>query len=170
MRNIEIKLNIDKFDEIVDALRNMKADYEGELKQVDTYYNFKEGRLKTREINNRNFELIFYKRPNVKKSEISRYFMVSVKKFLLPSIKIILRVLFGKKNVVEKDRDLWVYRNTRIHLDSVKNLGKFLELETVIKGTIEEAKREHAWIKETLNLYRYEECDGSYSDMLLGKA
>ena len=33
---------------------------------------------------------------------------------------------------MEKQRALWIYRNTRVHLDRVEGLGDFLELETVL--------------------------------------
>ena len=42
--------------------------------------------------------------------------------------------------VVEKKRLLYMYDNTRIHLDEVKGLGKFLELETLVLSGLKDAK------------------------------
>jgi predicted adenylyl cyclase CyaB len=77
---------------------------------------------------------------------------------------------FGKLVTVEKKRSLWMYKNTRIHIDNVKDLGRFLELETVVKnGDIKKAKKEYAEIMELLNLSRYKKERESYSDLLLKK-
>ena len=45
--------------------------------------------------------------------------------------------------MVEKTRRLFIWRHTRIHLDEVKGLGVFLELETVAKEIDLDAARRH---------------------------
>ena len=72
--------------------------------------------------------------------------------------------------VVNKKRDLWMTGHTRIHLDSVRKLGKFLELETVIDGISEQsAYKEQNKVITELGLNKYKKCGQSYSDMLLAK-
>lgn len=77
---------------------------------------------------------------------------------------------FGKLVTVEKRRSLWMYKNTRIHLDKVKHLGTFLELETVVKrDNIKKAKKEYTEMMKLLSLSRYKKERKSYSDLLLKK-
>lgn len=52
----------------------------------------------------------------------------------------------------------------------VKDLGNFLELETVVKGiSMAEAKSEHNTIIKLLNLSQYRKVCKSYSDLMLLK-
>ena len=64
MKNIELKIKVDTFKKIEKYLKILGAKYEGNLIQKDTYFNCTKGRLKIREINANNFELIFYERQN----------------------------------------------------------------------------------------------------------
>ena len=58
-----------------------------------------------------------------------------------------------------------MYNNTRIHLDTVADLGEFVELETVFQGQTEpEAAKEHQHVKTTLDLNAAEPIAVSYSD------
>lgn len=74
---------------------------------------------------------------------------------------------FGEKVVIKKERTLWIYKNTRIHLDKVKKLGKFLELETVVRNAdLNQAREEYNEVVRLLNLSNYKRHDKSYSDLL----
>ena len=65
---------------------------------------------------------------------------------------------------------MWIYKNTRIHLDDVNKLGKFLELETVIDGiNLINAKKEHEKVIKLLNIAQCKKIKKSYSDLLLNK-
>lgn len=167
MKNIELKLRLDGSGTIISTLKKLGARYQGKLRQTDTYYNCGNGRLKIRETNNHNFELIFYQRPDIIGSKTSCYLVFSIEKPQLKTIKSILSGALGEKVVIKKQRDLWIYKNTRIHLDKVNHLGNFLELETLVKKTKAEAEREHNEIINLLNLSRFKKCKKSYSDMLL---
>lgn len=62
------------------------------------------------------------------------------------------RVLVAEA-VVVKERTLWTWRHTRIHLDRVEGLGDFLELETVARDIdVEEARRESHDVQRRLGL------------------
>jgi len=170
MKNIELKIVLDDFSEVVRILKKSKARFMGSLLQIDTYFNCKNGRLKFREINNRNFEFIFYQRPDKKNSKMSNYQILKFRKNQAIDIKTILKNSLGEKIVVKKERRLWIYKNTRIHLDIVKKLGNFLELETVIqKNNIKNARNEHLEIINLLKISRFKKISVSYSDLLLAK-
>ena len=170
MKNIELKIILDNFLNIVQILKKSGAQFKGELLQVDTCYNCKNGRLKFREINNEQFEFIFYQRPNKTDSKISDYQILKFNKNQAGNIKNILKKSLGEKVVVKKERNLWIYKNTRIHLDVVKKLGHFLELETVIQGdNFKNARKEHAKIINLLKIGRLKKISTSYSDLLLAK-
>ncbi len=75
--------------------------------------------------------------------------------------------IYGEKNIVRKKRNLWIYKNTRIHLDDVYGLGGFLEIETVVKNIdIKQARKEHSEIISLLNLLEYKKIDKSYGDLI----
>lgn len=170
MKNIELKIFLDDFKDINSILKKVGAKYKGKIHQVDVYYWCKGGRLKLRKINNQNFELIFYKRPNFNHSRISDYRIFNIPKKQVKSIKSILDKVYGEKNIVKKERNLWIYRHTRIHFDNVVKLGKFLELETVMKKiNFKQAMKEYNKIVKMLNLSKYKIYNRSYSDLLLKK-
>ena len=59
VKNIEIKVKVPNHKLVFKLLKNNKAKKIGILNQVDTYFNCPNGRLKLREINSKNYELIF---------------------------------------------------------------------------------------------------------------
>lgn len=75
------------------------------------------------------------------------------------------------KVVVSKKRDLFIYKNTRIHLDKIGELGEFIELETIfVKNSKEdELKKEHSWVIDYLGLNDLEKIKESYSDLMFLK-
>ncbi|OGZ33552.1 MAG: hypothetical protein A2Y98_01295 [Candidatus Portnoybacteria bacterium RBG_19FT_COMBO_36_7] len=167
MKNIELKVKINSIRGIAGLLKKLHAKHRGVLKQIDTYYNDKEGRLKIREVNGKYFEKIFYKRPDKESSKISFYTVSKIKKPQLQKEKSFLKKALGEKVIVEKQRELWILKNTRVHLDRVKHLGNFLELETEVEKAGKNAEREHKEIIDQLNLSKYKPFAKSYSDMLM---
>ena len=145
MKNIELKILLKDSKEVESSIKQIGAKFQGDLRQIDTYFNYPKGRLKIREINNKEFVLISYSRPNKKGSKLSDYKIIKLTKENASQLKKLLLNNFGLKTIVKKLRSLWIYRHTRIHLDKVTNLGKFLELETAITSSISNynAKSEH---------------------------
>jgi predicted adenylyl cyclase CyaB len=167
MKNIELKISIDNFKDIIKVLKKIGARYNGTMRQVDTYYFYKNGRLKLRDINNKIFELIFYQRPDKKIGKISNYQILKIKPEKLNFIKFALDDTLGKISTIRKKRQLWIYRNTRIHLDTVHNLGKFVEFETVIRRiSFKEAKKEYNKLLKLLNVLNAKIHEESYNDLL----
>ena len=164
MKNLEskVKLDVDFFPE-----NNLSfAKKIGILKQKDTYYLLNTFKLKLREEGDFS-ELIFYYRRNLETSKNSRYIRVPVTAHKDLSL-FFLNILFTKKCLVEKERVLFIYKHTRIHLDTVKGLGSFIELETVFSGGLEtdKAKKEHEEIKGFLGIDNFPLIAGSYSNLL----
>ena len=79
-----------------------------------------------------------------------------------------LETLFDIEIIVEKERRFFLYENTRIHLDKVKTLGNFLELETVIDEISErQGEEEFAEVVKLLDLNLETQLKTSYRTLLL---
>jgi len=171
MKNIELKVKIDDFKEIKSLLKKMEARHVGEMYQKDTYFNCKNGRLKIRNINNKRFELILYKRPDKINEKISDYEIFPIKPEEIDSVQSSMNKRFGERIIIEKIRDLWIFRNTRIHLDEVASLGSFLELETVVENRdFKKMKTEFNKVFDLLDLEYFKKYSNSYSDLLSEKS
>ncbi len=163
-RNLELKIELPSHRKIVDRLSKIKAKNMGILKQKDTYYKIKNGLLKLRSVNGR-FELIKYLRDEKGKKRWSDYEVLNIEgknpeKYFAELFKIDI--------VVEKKRILYLYKGTRVHLDTVKNLGTFLELETVVDKGLKDAETRFNEIVELLGLDLTKQIKASYKN-LLGK-
>ena len=166
---IEIKAKCKNHDRIRSILKSKHAKFEGIHHQIDTYFKINFGKLKLRERNKEN-RLVYYKRENKrgpKQSNVTEF------KFnhKLP-IKEILTKSLGVLVIVDKQREVYYIDNVKFHLDVVKNLGKFFEIEALDhEGKI--GKRE--LLKQCnffLNLFVIPKNDlisVSYSDLLLKK-
>lgn len=171
MKNIELKVKVKELGSVLRLLPEIRAKKAARLLQVDTYFKIRTGaRLKTREINRNRFELIYYKRPDLKISKLSVYQVVVLNSQNIREVKSLLTVLFGVLVIVKKERNFWMYKHTRVYLDKVMGLGNFVELETVIKNIkYEDAVKEHKEVIRLLRLDKYKKIPVSYSDLLLKK-
>lgn len=164
---IEIKAHCKNPEQIRKKLMSQKADFKGIDHQVDTYFKATNGRLKLREGQIEN-TLIHYHRTNQagpKKSEVTLYYPnpnSSLKKILTDSIGIL--------TIVDKQRAIYFIDNVKFHLDQVKDLGSFVEIEAIdMEGNLGEA----FLLKQCeryMSLFGIEKRDlikHSYSDMLL---
>ncbi|MBX5450457.1 CYTH domain-containing protein [Thermogemmatispora sp.] len=88
------------------------------------------------------------------------------------ALRALLSAALGVLVVVEKTRRFYRYGHTRIYLDEVKDLGAFVELETVVDEGITpgEASAEHAALISLLELDRLPVVPYSYSDLLSGQS
>ena len=126
-----------------------------------------EPRLKLREVNGMSEGwLIYYERPN---QDVSRYSQYQLCEISDPAaLKNLLTVALGVKTIVKKQREIWMFNYTRIHLDTVADLGQFVELETVFQGQTEaEAIDEHHYVKTALRLETTDPVAVSYSDLVI---
>ncbi len=131
MKNIEIKTPLTGRAQTEEKLLSIGANLEWTRKQVDTFFNAPSGWLKLREAAGCPAELISDRR-SVGDSgpRESDYDILRLEE--ARELSSVLEHSLGILGIVEKQRALWLYRNTRVHLDRVKGLGDFLELETVL--------------------------------------
>ena len=165
LKNLEFKANCDSLDVFRERLARLQAEHRRTMKQLDTYFNVPQGRLKLREIDTDEAQLIYYERSDLAESRYSNYQVCGISEPM--AFKQIATMAWGVKGVVEKQRELWMFGDTRIHLDEVRNLGQFVELETVIRDqTEEEAQTEHQLVKDALGIKEEDLVSVSYSDLI----
>lgn len=174
-RNLELKVGCDDA-----GLARVRARLEATglplrtLVQVDTYFAVPSGRLKLREIapavgaDAQSAELIAYTRPDRSGPRWSAYHRVPVAAADAKTLKAALAGTVGVLTEVVKTRTVGLRGRTRIHLDEVRNLGAFVELETVVVGEDDGgANEELAETAAFLGLDQLPPISGSYNDLML---
>jgi adenylate cyclase class IV len=143
MNNIEIKAPLSSADSMARKAETLGAVKQGLLRQSDTFFNVPIGYLKLREIEGRGAELIAYTREGGSGPRASDYVVAAISDG--KGICEVLTRSLGLRGRVEKERTLYLWKHTRIHLDDVSGLGLFLELETVMDGIDRGEAEEEAW-------------------------
>ncbi len=139
------------------------------VRQTDWYFRVPKGRLKLRVVGaKRDGELIAYLRPDRSAARTSEF-------QLLPTadaagVRRLLEQMLGVRACVRKRREVWLYRNARIHLDTVDGLGCFVEIEVVVTEGMAQAR---ALMKELRgragNQQRKTLLAGSYGELIEAK-
>ena len=129
-RNIEIKARISRVSDLIGPAAALADQGPTEILQDDTFFTCHAGRLKLRAFSNSAGELIFYQRSN--QSGPKESFYVRTPTAAPDSLRDTLTLAYGAVGRVRKHRILFIAGRTRIHLDSVEDLGDFLELEVVL--------------------------------------
>ncbi|MBN1252471.1 MAG: class IV adenylate cyclase [Bacteroidales bacterium] len=166
--NIEIKAKCDDIDRIRQILNTGNAVFKGVDHQVDTYFNTNSGRLKLREGTIENV-LIQYDREDKdgpKESDILLY-----KSSSNNLLKELLTKALGIHVIVDKEREIFFIGNVKFHLDKVKDLGQFIEVEAIGKEN-DDKENLLQQCKFYLNLFGVDKNDlipVSYSDMIIEK-
>lgn len=168
MRNVELKCELRDPKRARRVCRELGAKPAGTLHQIDTYFRVAEGRLKRRECTGRADEWIVYRRPDQGEAKLSRYEILdeaaAQSRFAVRHLSVWLEV--------DKQRELWLIEGVRIHLDQVKHLGWYFEIEAVVGRGREIAVCERlveslrAAFAPTLG----KAIAGGYSDLLAGRA
>ena len=168
--NIELKARLDDIRTVREVAERIATEPSQVIHQVDTYFSVENGRLKMRVIDGREGQLVWYFRPDVADSKESRYLVTPIAAW-----RDVQETLAGANGVlccVTKRREVSMFRNVRIHLDRVENLGEFLEFEAVL-GPDCDARQG----LELVNYLRGEFAirddqliEGSYSDLLLAES
>ena len=163
--NIEIKARGANHEALHKKLMDMNADYRGVDHQVDTYYQVKNGRLKRRK-GNIEHALIYYHRPEVKdlkRSDVILNKLGEEGDTLAKQLKAAL----GIKAIVDKKRRIYFIDNVKFHLDDVKGVGHFIEIEAIGKlGEEEKLATQCQFYMKQLGILKHDLVDMSYSDMV----
>jgi homotetrameric cytidine deaminase len=168
-RNVELKAHDPDPARTLERALAAGARDAGLLRQRDTYYAVPHGRLKLREEEPGGATLIAYERPDAAAERVSSYQLVPVAD--PEPLREALTAANGIDVVVVKRRHLLLWEETvRIHLDEVRGLGSFLELEAVARPG-SDLTREHeqvARLRERLEIRDAALREGSYADALRG--
>ena len=140
----------------------------GELRQTDTYFTARRGRLKLRvQEGAAGGELIAYRRPDESEPTESAYVLAAVSE--PDSLIEALEAALGVVVVVTKRRRLFLWEGVRIHLDEVDELGSFVEFEAVLPdaGDLDTARGKVARLRAELGIEADTLVSVGYADLLL---
>ena len=166
--NVEIKARLPHI-ETTERLAARLADSGPVLiQQDDTFFGCENGRLKLRCFSEAEGELIYYERASAAGPKQSFYVRTPTND---PSqLRQALTLAYGEVGRVVKERTLYLVGRTRIHLDRVKDLGDFLELEVVLSesedpgvGTVEAEQ-----LMQALGIDATQLIEDAYVDLLNG--
>jgi len=164
--NIEIKARCTDLAAIRSILQQHNAEFVGEDHQIDTYFDVAEGRLKLRE-GTIEQSLIHYHRPDQagpKPSTVTRYEPEAP-----AELKGVLEEALGVWVVVDKRREIYFIDNVKFHLDRVKGLGTFVEIEAIGQNEEGEPDELQAQCQQYMTLFGLSSdalIADSYSDLL----
>jgi predicted adenylyl cyclase CyaB len=164
--NIEIKARVHDFESLQQSAERLSDTPYQVIRQEDTFFNCPQGRIKLRELSPQHGQLIYYLRQDITGPKHSEYKIYDTDD---PSgLKLILTSAFGIRGVVSKIRYLYLVEQTRIHLDEVEGLGKFMELEVVLRPgqTDAEGQAIAKSLMQKLGVREDELIDSAYMDMM----
>lgn len=164
--NIEIKARVDdpeRLRRLAEALSDTPAET---IEQHDTFFPCSQGRFKLRQFSPEAGELIFYSRADVAGPKQSHYAIAPTSS--PASLLAVLSAALGVQRTVTKTRVLLRVGQTRIHLDWVRGLGTFVELEVVLRdGQLpDEGDRIARELMTALNIRECDLVEGAYADLL----
>ena len=164
--NIEIKARARNFDEIrrrAEELSDLPVEV---IQQEDTFFNTTQGRLKLRVLAEDRGQLIYYTRPDQEGPKRSDYHLSHTSD--PANLTRVLALACGIRGVVRKTRYLYLVGQTRVHLDDVEGLGRFMELEVVMQDG--QSDSEGQTIAEDLmarlGVEKTDLLEGAYMDLL----
>jgi homotetrameric cytidine deaminase len=167
-RNIELKASDPDPERSLAVVLGLGARDRGILHQRDTYFRVNSGRLKLREEHPGGATLVQYDRVDADEARESRYRLVPVEN--PAALCAALEASLGTLAIVEKDRHLLLWQSVRIHLDRVKGLGNFVELEGVATTDADLADEldRVTRLTEALEIAPERVLRNSYSDQVVG--
>jgi predicted adenylyl cyclase CyaB len=165
-RNIEIKAHIPSVAALLERAAALADEGPIEIRQDDTFFECRSGRLKLRTFASGEGELIFYRRSDEHGPKESFY--VRTPSAAPDSLRETLALAYGVVGRVRKNRTLFIAGRTRIHLDNVENLGHFLELEVVLREdeSTDVGVREAHELMQRLGVTPSQLIDRAYVDLL----
>lgn len=167
--NFEFKARANDINKLEALLLKQQPLFVGEDRQIDTYFNVGNGRLKLREGNIEN-ALIHYERTNTAAAKQSNILLYQHQPDKL--LKEILAKALGIKTIVDKKRRIYFIDNVKFHFDEVQQLGTFLEVEAIDKDGnigIEKLQNQCATYVDLFQIDKKDFVAESYSDLLLAR-
>lgn len=169
-RNVEIKARLtaghaERARQV--ALARSTATPE-DIHQTDTFFNVPDGRLKMRVFGDGRAELIAYQRPDHAGPRLSSYVRAPCAD--AASTLAALGAALGVRGVVEKRRVVVHVGQSRLHFDEVAGLGRFLEIEVVLREDQLPAEGERIArdLMEMLGIEAVDLIEDAYIDLLAG--
>lgn len=163
-RNLELKARLADPSQGERSAVSLGARSGGLLVQVDTYFNAPSGRLKLREIDGVEAQLISYDRPEDEAQRWSRFRVVAVGD--PAATRVLLAEALGLRGTVRKRRHLYLWNDCRIHLDQVERLGSFIEFEVLSQGDDDADRSRMEILRQHFGLQDSDAIRASYSDLL----
>ncbi|MGD9899432.1 MAG: class IV adenylate cyclase [Calditrichaceae bacterium] len=164
--NIEIKARFNDPELFKTKIAELQTTYAGRDHQTDTFFHVPKGRLKLRESSLYGNILIPYIRNDQAGPKKSDYTLIKIDDS--QKTKDLLTHILGIRVVVEKEREIFLFENVRIHLDHVKFLGTFIEFEAVVEDD-SEIDKNHQKIQDLLSHFNIQKDDlipKAYADLL----
>jgi len=162
---LELKSRVKSLEDLRKKLLKLKAIHIVTLRQVDTYFNSPKGKFKIRQVDNQEkAKLIFYCREFVYGPKRNEAILIDItepesfKEFFQKSLGILI--------IVDKEREIYTFKKTQIHLDKVQNLGKFIEFERIITN-LKKDKRTLEILMKNLQIQQKDLIQGSYCDLMM---
>ncbi len=170
MKNLELKAIATSLPRLRRVLRELGARLEPRRSTRSTGISrAPRGRLKLRQRKGEpEAELIFYVRPDATRARTSEYQKLPVAD--AAGMLRLLRAMFEPGACVRKRRDLWLFGETRVHLDRVARLGTFVEIEVPFTGDATGARRVMRMLEDRLGIGPGDVLACSYADLLDGRA
>lgn len=162
--NLELKAKVASISALLQIAEEIGATYITTMFQEDIYLYSSKGRLKLRVIDEDKAELIFYERDEKTNYRLSEYQIYPVEDKVL--LRKILEHAYGIRLVVKKQRQLFAYKNCRIHIDKVEGLGDFLEFEVILSNSDDDGKELMKFLYDKFSSQFLCIVQDSYSDLL----
>jgi len=167
--SLEIKARCSDLGRVRKILLARGARFKGLDRQIDTYFRVPSGRLKLREGNIEN-AFIYYKRADQRNSKKCHSMLFPCAK--KTPLKKLLAGALGVLAVVDKKREIYFIQNAKFHIDCVKKLGNFMEIEVFERrGSTGVAKlrKQCEFYQKLLGIRADDLVADSYSDQVLRK-
>jgi predicted adenylyl cyclase CyaB len=164
--NIEVKARVRDFSSLKARAESLSETPVQTIPQVDTFFLTQRGRLKLRELGPEAAQLIYYERPDQGGPKRSDYDIFETQD--PEHLKSVLGRALGVRGVVKKVRHLFRIGQTRLHLDDVEGLGRFMELEVVLMPEQSEAQGRAvaARLLSELGIEETDLLEAAYMDLL----
>lgn len=164
--NVEIKAHARDWQRLACIAAELSDAPVQTIEQDDTFFHVPKGRLKMRAFSATAGELIYYERSDQAGPKQCRWMLAPTSQ--PDALRQTLAAALGVRRVVRKRRHLCLAGQTRIHLDEVEGLGRFVELEVVLQPqqSAEQGQQIAADLMARLGIAAEDLVETAYIDML----